>query len=192
MTNFTHQGAGPQERAECDCMTPSVCSVYGCEAKREDSIPALDDCPFCGEPTIEIYSRGSTLSNAFYACCENCGAQGPTHFNRAESYEGNQRQAGEAWNDRMPTSENRDQYVPHPRFRPTRADGSPDVGPPIIVCYKNWQGKTDDRTISPVMVWYGSTKWHPREGWILHCYDWRHRDWRDYSLAECDFRSLFP
>lgn len=73
-------------------------------------------------------------------------------------------------------------------FRPTRENGEIDVGPRVRVSYRNWRGEIANREISPVGIWYGTTKWHPRVCWLLHCYDWGKDDWRDYALADCNFR----
>lgn len=73
-------------------------------------------------------------------------------------------------------------------FRPAHRDGSPDVGPPVLVDYSNYRGEVARRRILPVGVWLGSTEWHPQRGWLLHCYDWDRGDWRDYALADCNFR----
>ena len=74
--------------------------------------------------------------------------------------------------------------------KPTRDDGTPDVGPPVFVMYTNYLGETARREISPVGIWFGSTDWHPKNGWLLHCYDWGKKDWRDYELLSCDFRAI--
>jgi hypothetical protein len=76
-----------------------------------------------------------------------------------------------------------------PGFRPTLDNGTPDVGPAVRVRYTNWRGETADRAISPVKVWFGTTEFHPSEAWLLHCYDHGKTDWRDYALADCDFRA---
>lgn len=72
-------------------------------------------------------------------------------------------------------------------FRRINSDGTPDVGPKILLSYTNYRGETQTRTISPVGLWFGQTEYHPKLGWLLHCYDWDKADWRDYSLADCDF-----
>lgn len=74
-------------------------------------------------------------------------------------------------------------------FRPTLADGTPDVRSAVRVTYTNWRGETANRVISPVKIWFGATEFHPSEAWLLHCYDHGKADWRDYELAACDFRT---
>lgn len=66
-------------------------------------------------------------------------------------------------------------------------DDPSDIGPRISVTYTNYRGETAKRTISPIEIWFGQTKWHPKLGWLLHCYDWEKEAFRDYALADCDF-----
>lgn len=73
-------------------------------------------------------------------------------------------------------------------FKPTRADGSPDVGPEIALDYTNYRRETARRRISIVGVWFGTTEHHPnRPRYLLHCYDWDKQDWLDYALEDCNF-----
>lgn len=59
----------------------------------------------------------------------------------------------------------------------------------IKVVYRNYRGEVATRTLSPEYVWYGTTDWHPKEGYLLHAYDHEKQAYRDFALADCDFVS---
>ncbi|MBU0708583.1 hypothetical protein KJ596_02400 [Patescibacteria group bacterium] len=50
--------------------------------------------------------------------------------------------------------------------------------------YVNWKSERAVRNIRPVKVWFGSTKWHPVEQWLLKAFDLDKQAERDFSLKE--------
>lgn len=41
----------------------------------------------------------------------------------------------------------------------------------IEAVYTNWRGETRSRQLAPLLLWYGSTEWHPEPQWFLRCHD---------------------
>lgn len=68
------------------------------------------------------------------------------------------------------------------------AGGAPAPVPPIQFTYTNWRGVTSRREVIPTRVWFGSTEWHPENGWMMTGYDVAKAEWRDFALKDCDFR----
>ncbi len=54
----------------------------------------------------------------------------------------------------------------------------------IEIVYTNYRGETSTRTITPISLWYGCTKYHPQEQWFLHAYDHTKRARRDFALLD--------
>jgi len=54
----------------------------------------------------------------------------------------------------------------------------------VKVLYTNWRGETKIRTIIPKKIYYGSTDWHPKEGWLLEAFDLDRNSERIYSLKD--------
>lgn len=50
--------------------------------------------------------------------------------------------------------------------------------------YINWEGKQAIRTVKPIQLWYGSTQWHPQEGWLLKALDIEKNEERDFSVTD--------
>jgi predicted DNA-binding transcriptional regulator YafY len=55
---------------------------------------------------------------------------------------------------------------------------------PLKFDYVNWEGKRAVRSVKPIKVWYGKTKWHPKEQWMLKALDLEKNEERDFSLKE--------
>jgi predicted DNA-binding transcriptional regulator YafY len=55
---------------------------------------------------------------------------------------------------------------------------------PLRMRYKNWEGKTAVRVVMPIKLWYGKTKWHPKEGWLLKARDLDKDAERDFSVKD--------
>lgn|SRR3990167_9778836 len=53
----------------------------------------------------------------------------------------------------------------------------------IRIVYKNWRGETREREIIPQSIWFGSTKWHPDEQWLLKAIDVEKNEERDFQLV---------
>ena len=50
--------------------------------------------------------------------------------------------------------------------------------------YINWEGKQAVRTVKPIKIWFGKTKWHPKEQWLLKALDLEKNEERDFSLKD--------
>lgn len=55
---------------------------------------------------------------------------------------------------------------------------------PLKFEYVNWEGKRAIRTVMPKKLWYGSTKWHPEEGWLLKAHDLDKDAERDFAVED--------
>jgi predicted DNA-binding transcriptional regulator YafY len=55
---------------------------------------------------------------------------------------------------------------------------------PLKFKYINWEGKEAVRTVKPIKLWYGKTKWHPREGWFLKALDLGKEEERDFAVKD--------
>lgn len=54
----------------------------------------------------------------------------------------------------------------------------------IRIQYKNWRGVVGWRTIMPERIWFGSTKWHPEDQWLLQALDIDKDERRDFALRD--------
>lgn len=54
----------------------------------------------------------------------------------------------------------------------------------VTINYTNWEGKTADRSILPLRIWYGSTNWHLKEQWLLKALDLDKNEERDFALQD--------
>lgn len=54
----------------------------------------------------------------------------------------------------------------------------------LIFKYKNWEGKTAIRTVQPIKIWYGKTRWHPKLQWFLKALDLEKNEKRDFAVLE--------
>lgn len=52
----------------------------------------------------------------------------------------------------------------------------------VKVLYTNWKGETRAREIIPVRLWYGSTKWHPEDQYLLEAVDCEDNRSKDFAL----------
>lgn len=50
--------------------------------------------------------------------------------------------------------------------------------------YINWEGKKGVRKVLPIKIWFGKTKWHPKEGWFLKALDLDKNEERDFALKD--------
>jgi len=64
-----------------------------------------------------------------------------------------------------------------------------DNGQKIKICYTNYRGETSIREIIPQKVWFGSTEWHPENGWLLNAFDVEKGADRSFSLK--DIKAFF-
>jgi hypothetical protein len=49
--------------------------------------------------------------------------------------------------------------------------------------YVNYRGEKAWRRFIPVMLWYGSTPWHPEPQWLLTARDVEKNEMRDFALS---------
>lgn len=54
--------------------------------------------------------------------------------------------------------------------------------------YKNYRGELSVRTVTPIRIFWGSTKYHPESQWIMVAFDHDKSADRDFALRDCDFR----
>lgn len=59
----------------------------------------------------------------------------------------------------------------------------------VKICYTNYRGETSIREIVPVRIWFGSTEWHPEEGWLLEAFDIEKKANRSFAMK--DIKSWF-
>jgi len=55
---------------------------------------------------------------------------------------------------------------------------------PIEIKYKNWKGKTSNRIIIPIKLWYGMSKFHEDKQWFLRAYDVNKLDKREFAVKD--------
>lgn len=60
----------------------------------------------------------------------------------------------------------------------------------LLLDYTNYRGERSVRRVIPQRVWYGTTPWHPDEGWLLEAYDVDKQAQRDFAL--CSIHSMQP
>lgn len=53
--------------------------------------------------------------------------------------------------------------------------------------YTNWRGEYAVRQAVPLGIEWGSTDWHPEEGWLLKAWDAEKGAMRQFALRDCDF-----
>jgi len=56
--------------------------------------------------------------------------------------------------------------------------------PPLVFEYINWEGKKAIRSVIPIKLWYGKTKWHPKLGWLLKAMDVEKNEERDFAVND--------
>lgn len=67
---------------------------------------------------------------------------------------------------------------------------APDGSVVLTMLYRNWRGEIRVRTIKPLGLRYGTTKWHPDPGWLLTVWDFDKEAERDFALSACQFAAL--
>lgn len=55
------------------------------------------------------------------------------------------------------------------------------LGRVITIQYINHRKQHQARRIVPEYLWWGSTQWHPAEGWLLHAWDIDKQAYRDFA-----------
>jgi hypothetical protein len=54
----------------------------------------------------------------------------------------------------------------------------------LLFEYINWEGKKAFRKVLPITVWYGKTKWHPKNQWFLKAVDLEKEEEREFALKD--------
>lgn len=54
----------------------------------------------------------------------------------------------------------------------------------VRIVYTNYRGETARREIIPQRVWFGATKWHPEEQWLLDAFDVEKESARSFALRD--------
>lgn len=51
--------------------------------------------------------------------------------------------------------------------------------------YTNWKGETEHRHVKPERVfWSEGNEYHPEPQWLMRCYDFGHRDFRNFAMKD--------
>jgi len=50
--------------------------------------------------------------------------------------------------------------------------------------YKNYKDEISNRIVIPYKIWFGNTKFHPEEQWLLHAYDIEKCAERNFALRD--------
>lgn len=54
----------------------------------------------------------------------------------------------------------------------------------LRITYTNWKRETRERLIEPIEIWFGSTRWHPDEQWLLKAIDVEKQEERDFAMTQ--------
>ena len=53
----------------------------------------------------------------------------------------------------------------------------------VTIDYTNWRGERRERDIYPMKVWFGSTKQHPQEQWLLKAMAMDKEEVREFAMS---------
>lgn len=67
-------------------------------------------------------------------------------------------------------------------------DDNPSADKVVSFHCVNWRGEGAIRIAYLIEIGWGSTEWHPQEGWLIKGYDLERKALRQYSLKDCNFR----
>ena len=54
----------------------------------------------------------------------------------------------------------------------------------IKILYTNWKNETRYRSIKPISIEFKSTKWHPKEQWLLNALDLEKGEARAFAIKD--------
>lgn len=60
------------------------------------------------------------------------------------------------------------------------------MGVGSTIMYTNWKGEKRPRHIKPVMLWYGSTEYHPEPQMLLQALDLEKNQMRDFAVKDIE------
>ena len=63
-------------------------------------------------------------------------------------------------------------------------DSGFDLRKAVSIVYTNYRGETARREIIPQRLWFGATKWHPDEQWLLDAIDIDKKSSRSFALRD--------
>lgn len=90
--------------------------------------------------------------------------------------------------DRCPEQEKLDwEAIAHEAIEALSPAPEKDPAHSIAFGYTNWRGEHGIRQAIPTGLAWGSTEWHPEEGWLLEAWDEEKQAVRQFALADCDF-----
>lgn len=55
---------------------------------------------------------------------------------------------------------------------------------PNKVMYTNWKGRTSERLITPIYMYWGETEYHPEPQWLLEAIDVNKGEIRHFALKD--------
>lgn len=58
----------------------------------------------------------------------------------------------------------------------------------VTMFYQNYRGETSKRTVTPISMRWGRSKWHPSHCWLLKAFDHGKQAVREFALADADFK----
>lgn len=58
---------------------------------------------------------------------------------------------------------------------------------PIAMLYTNHRGEISIRNVTPILIDFGSSEWHPDPQWLMSAYDNDKRVHREFAVKDCDF-----
>lgn len=64
-----------------------------------------------------------------------------------------------------------------------------DAGTPLTFVYRNWRGEEGRRSVLPLYVWHGTTRWHPESQWFLRAFDIDRGEQRDFAMNDIGART---
>jgi predicted DNA-binding transcriptional regulator YafY len=72
----------------------------------------------------------------------------------------------------------------NPTEEKTGAEAGFDLRKAVKIIYTNYRGETARREIIPQRLWFGATKWHPDEQWLLDAIDVDKKSPRSFALRD--------
>ena len=60
----------------------------------------------------------------------------------------------------------------------------PELHKIVTISYKNWKGVCSWRRILPLEIWFGMTKWHPKQQYFLKAQDLNKNEVRDFAMSD--------
>ena len=71
----------------------------------------------------------------------------------------------------------------------TPVDTTPQQANAVEMIYTNYRGETSQRSILPVGLRWGTSKWHTDPCWLLLAFDFGISENREFALQDADFRN---